>query len=157
MKRILLSIMLSAVLGGAPAKADFLRGVQAYDNGDKLTAVREIGKAARAGQSQAQHMLAWFFDTGWGVSRNPAKAIHWYRLAARQGDRISQLILGEKYANGGGVARDPVAAYMWFARAARQGDRQAARHMAKLARAMTKSQLARARKRASVPRSGRMP
>ena len=62
---------------------------------------------------------------GWGVQRNPADAITWYRKAADQGLGVAQHFLGIAYVNGEGVRPDDAEAARWFARAAAQGFAQA--------------------------------
>ena len=55
------------------------------------------------------------------MSKDPARAVAWYRFAAKQNHAAAQLSLGLAYANGAGVTRDYGEAARWFRAAADQG------------------------------------
>jgi uncharacterized protein len=120
-------VLLILVLGlVAPARAAELDdAVAAAHSGDYATALRGLSLLAEKGDARAQFDIGFMHAYGWGVRRNPAEAITWYRKAADQGLQIAQHFLGLAYENGVGVQRDDAEAARWFARAAAQGFAQA--------------------------------
>ena len=110
----------------APATAAELDdAVAAAHSGDYAAALRRLSLLAEKGDARAQFDIGFMHAYGWGVRRNPAEAIAWYRKAADQGLQIAQHFLGLAYANGEGVRPDDAEAARWFARAAAQGFAQA--------------------------------
>jgi localization factor PodJL len=77
-----------------------------------------------------------------------ATAARQFESAARDGDSDAQYWLGRIYADGLGRPRDPVTAYGWFDHAAAQGHHDASILRDGLAKLLTPSQIAEARKRA---------
>jgi TPR repeat protein len=100
---------------------------------------------AKQGHPVAQFNLGVKYDFGQGVEKDPAQAIHWYRLAAAQGHGGAQFNLGGMYFEGLGVKRDLVRATMWFTLSAEAGVGGASKNRAILARAMSPEQQAQAR------------
>jgi uncharacterized protein len=110
----------------APATAAELDdAVAAAHSGDYAAALRGLSPLAEKGDARAQFDIGFMHAYGWGVQRNPAEAITWYRKAANQGLQIAQHFLGLVYVNGEGVRPDDAEAARWFARAAAQGFAQA--------------------------------
>src|SRR5579871_3998452 len=116
-------VLIILVLGlVAPATAAELDdAVTAAHSGDYAAALRRLSPLAEKGDARAQFDIGFMHAYGWGVQRNPAEAITWYRKAANQGLQIAQHFLGLAYANGEGVRSDDAEAARWFARAAAQG------------------------------------
>ena len=81
--------------------------------------------AADAGDFAAQNNLGECFETGRGVSRDPAQALAWYQRSAESGFGPAQFNLGRLLAFGLGTARDTAAARQWAMRAQAQGIAQA--------------------------------
>ncbi len=119
--------LLILVLGlAAPVTAAELDdAVTAAHRGDYATALRELSPLAEQGDARAQFDVGFMHAFGWGVPRNAAEAIAWYRKAADQGLPVAQHFLGIAYVNGDGVRPDDAEAARWFARAAAQGFAQA--------------------------------
>ncbi len=115
-----------AALSAAPAQADFMQGLAAYDSGDYRTAFEEWRTLAEAGDAEAQTALAGLYLDGLGTAVDAAEALRWYRRAAEQGEAVAQQNLGDLYRQGRGVARDLVSAYVWLSLAAEQGRRWSA-------------------------------
>jgi uncharacterized protein len=115
--------LLILVLGlAAPAAAAELDdAVAAARGGDYATALRRLSPLADKGDARAQFDIGFMYAYGWGVQRDAAAAIAWYRKAADQGLQVAQHFLGLAYANGEGVRPDEAEAARWFARAAAQG------------------------------------
>jgi len=89
---------------------------------EKLT---KLHMDAEAGISNAQSLLGSMYYLGEGVSKNVAKAAHWYQKAAAQGDAQAQLNLGLMYDQGEGVHKNVAKAARWYQKAAAQGNAQA--------------------------------
>jgi V8-like Glu-specific endopeptidase len=119
--------LLILLLGlAAPATAAELDdAVAAAHRGDYATALRELSPLAEKGDARAQFDVGFMHAYGWGMPRNAAEAIAWYRKAADQGLQVAQHFLGLAYVNGDGVRPDDAEAARWFARAAAQGFAQA--------------------------------
>ncbi|WP_281409554.1 CHAT domain-containing protein [Rhizobium ruizarguesonis] len=81
-----------------------------------LQGVRQSGSAA------LQAFLGLMYDDGYGVARDYAEAVRWYRMAAEQRHSTAQVNLGLMYDDGRGVAQDYAEAVRWYRKAAEQGD-----------------------------------
>lgn len=87
--------------------------------------VSEIQARAAKGDPQAELRLARALMLGDGVSKDPGKAVAWYREAADSGNPEAQDAMGIIYMSGDGVDRDKAAAVAWYQKAARQGNADA--------------------------------
>lgn len=83
-----------AATTAAPAHADVLDGVNAWEAGDYARAVREWRPAAIAGDADAQFNLGQAYKLGRGVTRDWPQSVEWYRRAAAQGHLQAQDNLG---------------------------------------------------------------
>jgi V8-like Glu-specific endopeptidase len=117
-------VLVLGLVGPAMA-AELDDAVAAAHRGDYATALRRLSPLAEKGDARAQFDIGFMHAYGWGVQRNPAEAITWYRKAADQGLPVAQHFLGVAYVNGEGVRPDDAEAARWFARAASQGFAQA--------------------------------
>jgi hypothetical protein len=79
-------------------------------------------KQAEEGDAIAQFRLAYCYQTGDGVPRNPDECVRWYTLAAMNGHPASQHNLGFLYMTGDGVEKDYEQAYTWGVLAAENGN-----------------------------------
>lgn len=97
----------SAIAGMTPAE------VQSFD----------ICRArADKGDSVAQFILGYYYESGKGVDMDDAQAAFWYRKAAEQGHAAAQAFFGVCCAHGSGVLKDEVMAVSWYRKAAMQND-----------------------------------
>jgi len=124
-KTILLLPIVCLMLLGNVAQADFVKGLNAYENKDYSTALAEWMPLADAGDSQAQYNLGWMFKRGRGVPRSDETAIMWFELSAKSGHPGAQSTLGSIYYYGEGVVRNELVGARWFVLAARQGNLRA--------------------------------
>jgi len=106
MKRMLLAIVCSAGLVGAPG------GALADPAFDQDMASRYL-RAAQSGDDEAQFYLGALYSAGVGVPRSDQEAYRWISRAASQGHSHAMLILAGLYATGRGVAKNNVEAYKW--------------------------------------------
>lgn len=86
-----------------PDYSGYYQGVDALDQGDYETAIREFTASAEAGLSVAQFNLGVMYYAGRGVQRDYQKAYYWIREAAEQGHINAQFNLGTLYYNGLGM------------------------------------------------------
>ena len=142
-------------LTGAPAQADFMQGLAAYDSGDYRTAFEEWRVLAEAGDAEAQTALAGLYSAGEGTPVDATAAVRWYRRAAEQGDAVARQNLGDLYERGRGVARDLVSAFVWLSLAAEQGRRWSARRRDQLSPQLSPEQRAEAEARLAARRRTR--
>ena len=74
--------------------------------------------AADQGNAGAEDMLGTYYANGFGVEKNEAEAVKWYRKAAEQGSVNAANKLGDCYAYGWGVQTNFVEAFKWYSLAA---------------------------------------
>jgi uncharacterized protein len=122
---VLAFLILVIALAAPVTAAELGDAVAAARSGDYATALRGLSPVAEAGDARAQFDIGFMHAQAWGVPKDPAEAIKWYRKAANQGLQVAQHFLGMAYWRGEGVQRDDAEAARWFARAAAQGFPQA--------------------------------
>jgi TPR repeat protein len=91
------------------------------------------------------------YNKGYGVQRDYAEAVVWFRSAADQGLAGAQYNLAFMYETGRGVRKDLVYAYMWFDLSGRSAEtpahqRYAIQYRDSVASKMTPDQIAKAKK-----------
>lgn len=122
---ILLFFVLITLSRVASAEENFTdlgeQGIQAFQNGDFVTAMGLLEKSANGGYAPAQATLAYLLDK----SDFDDKAYYWYEQAAQQGDADGEYGLARLFANGEGVEKDPAAALGWLLKAVEQKHRKA--------------------------------
>ena len=62
-------------------------GMEAYNRGDYMPAIRLFRPLAEQGNARAQHLIGVMYHKGEGVARNSVRAFAWFSLAAAHGDR----------------------------------------------------------------------
>jgi TPR repeat protein len=78
-----------------------------------------IGSRRHGAESGAQVLANGnYYTNGWGVTKDYAEALRWYRKAADQGDAGAQYALSLAYANGRGTSPDLLQARVWMEKAA---------------------------------------
>lgn len=90
----------------------------AYDVGE----VEAITATAEEGDASASFQLGLIYGNGFGVPRDYAEAVKWFRLAAGQGHARAEYALGVMHAEGLGMPIDASAAAKYFRQSAEQGD-----------------------------------
>ena len=113
----------------AKRRADFQKGLDAYDREDYATALHVWRDLANQGLAEAQYYMGLMYVKGNGVPENDKEAVKWYRLAAEQGDVDAQYTLGGMYAFGQGVPEYDREAAKWYRLAAEQGDADAQKEL----------------------------
>ena len=121
MKKILLILLLS--LGSIiPSYADYDACVNAYENKDYQKAFIECQASASEGDAKSQNMLGYFYQYGYGVSKNYNLAFDLYTKSTEQGDAGGQSGLSSIYGNGHGVTEDYKQSFDLALKAAEQGN-----------------------------------
>lgn len=120
-------------------------GLDAAQQGDYATAIREFRRAAENGLDVAQYNLGILYYTGRGVEPDHEQALHWLKRAAEQGHTTAQFNVGVMYFNGQGVtpawqdfwplsllsrSRNRTEAAVWYERAASSGHAEAQYYLA---------------------------
>ena len=84
--------------------------------------IGDLGRRARLGDADAQHMFARAYRMGRDVPQDRELAMLWYRRAAEQGHAGAQAMLGRMHwLWGEGTTRDVAVATDWYRRSAEQG------------------------------------
>ncbi len=122
---LLLSFPFLIGCASSSSSPDFFKGLNAYDQGDYATAVKEWEPLAKKGNVDAQMNLGLLYLEGRGVDQNYKTAVKWIKLAAEQGYLSAQFNLGYAYATGQGIEQDYNAALNWYLLAAERGHKGA--------------------------------
>ncbi len=93
-----------------------------FNNGICLMEKKEYGEAydvfvsaAEKGLAEAQCELGYMYAEGLGVTQDPEKSEHWYRMAANQGNGSALVSLGLMYYDGTVVSKNRLeAAKLWI-------------------------------------------
>jgi uncharacterized protein len=97
------------------AAADSLaRANAAYARGDYVIVVNLLTPLAFRGNAQAQALLGFMFENGYGAPQVYATAANLYCQAAIRGNSFGQAMLGLMYDKGHGVPQDFILAYKWL-------------------------------------------
>ncbi len=94
--------------------------------GDYSAAITIFDSLAKQGNPLAQYWVAHMNELGLGVTRDPAKAIEFYKKAAAQDTSAADLRLGEIYLHGNLVLPDFAQARSYLEKAAYHGEPRAA-------------------------------
>ncbi|WP_342117593.1 tetratricopeptide repeat protein [Pseudoduganella sp. OTU4001] len=105
----------------ASAHAGFAEGATAYNNKNYALAYKEILPLAKAGNTDAEHLLGLMYYMGRGVPQDYKQALTWHRKAATKGKADAQYVVGAMYYTGNAVIQDHKEAVTWFRKAAEQG------------------------------------
>ncbi len=125
MKNFVALLIVWVAFATAPAFAGYDEGVEAINNNDYATALRELRPSAEQGDAKAQNALGWMYASGLGVLNDYKEAVKWYRLSAKQGDAKAQNNLGDLYERGLGVRQDYTEAIKLYRLASKQGHAEA--------------------------------
>lgn len=112
---------LATLMTAIPAMAAPTEAIQAFNNGDYATALRDCEAPAKAGDSVCQDVMGLLYADGHGVKADQAIAAHWFQLSAEQGNPIAAYNLGSAYEHGEGVPKNLAMAENWYAKAAATG------------------------------------
>jgi uncharacterized protein len=113
---VLLAVIALCSLGTSrPAAADALgRATAAYHRGDYVRAANLLTPLALRGIPQAEALLGYLYEHGFGEPQAYTAAVNLYLPAANSGNAFAQCMLGLLYDKGYGVDQDFVIAYKWL-------------------------------------------
>jgi len=103
----------------------YQKGMARYEKGNKSQAYTLFLEAAEYGNVKAQNSLGVMYYEGYGVKRDYAEAIKWYRKAIDHGVVKAICNLGIMYEEGKGVKKDYSEAVKLYRKAAEQGNANA--------------------------------
>jgi len=106
----------------------FIKADKEWDKGNLKNAFELFLEGAEAGDESCQNNLGVFYDCGYGIRKNPKKALYWYKKAIRKGSESSINNIANYYYKQGNPAR----AKVWHKRSIKSGDGNAALDMAKI-------------------------
>ncbi len=104
----------------------------AYQRGFFLTALALALPRAETGDPAAQTLIAELYWNGEGVTRDPNKAMEWYRFAAEGGNREAQFALGNALLQGEVVKLDKEEGRRFLELAAKAGHVRGAFNLAQM-------------------------
>ncbi len=131
-QRIVPALIVSLALCSGVQAGPFEDGVNAFQQGNYATALREYRKAAEQGHALAQNNLGLMYDMGQGVEQDYKEAFRWYSMAAKQEYPLAQYNLGIMYQAGLGIDKNIDQAITLYQMAASQGHADARRQLSKL-------------------------
>ena len=125
-----------ALAQSASPEALYERGVDAItgigpSRNDAL-GIDYFQRSAGLGYGPAQIALAYYYETGTSVARDPGQAVDLYRKAAQQGDPLAGWLAGRLFFLGAAGARDLDAAQKWLKLAADQNNAYGAYYLGRV-------------------------
>ena len=120
-------------LPAATTNADYQFGLDAYQHGDYITALKEWSSVANSPRgtvppgilAETLFAIAMLYWTGQGVEQDTREAAGWLHRAAGMNHAGAQAKLGYLYSSGQGVPQSSFEALKWLRMAANQGDADA--------------------------------
>lgn len=100
------------------------RANAAYKRGDYVLVVKLLTPLAFRGAPQAQALLGFMYENGYGAPQAYVRAANLYSQAAIRGNPFGQAMLGLMYDKGHGVPQDFILAYKWLNLAAARSLKQ---------------------------------
>jgi len=146
--RKLIFLVITAIFIAPAAIADTAAGVEAFQTKHFATAIMELTPAAKAGDANAIYYLGLMYSGGFGVKKNPAKALELFGQAANKGHVLAQKEYGTALAIGDGAEQDVAEGLKWLMIAARTGDQDAGVLALRFSKLMNRTLVLTARKRA---------
>ena len=129
----------AALFTSSLALADVQSGIEAFKSAKFDIALKELRPAAENGDPNAMYYLGQMYAAGFGVKKDPAKALAYYREAAEMGYPPAQTEYGTALAIGDGVKQDVEKGLKWLLIAARTGDKSAKDYAEHFSRLMSRT------------------
>ena len=117
------------------ASPDLATARELLTAGKPLAALPTLEAHAKAGNAEAQWMLAGVLAALKRTDYDLARSLQWLRKSAQGGWRDAQFALGGRYERGDGVDADEAEAISWYRAAARQGHTEALQRLHAIYRA----------------------
>ena len=122
-RQIFPALALALMVTAAPAQAQ--QHVPKHVN--TTASLAPMVEKAKAGDSDAQYVVAMRYERGQDVTQSFTEANTWFKLAAAQGNSMAEFKLGDHSQFGKGVPVNLAEAAKWYQRAA-EHDNYAAQH-----------------------------
>lgn len=106
--------------------ASILMSISAISMAASPSDIQNWTRQANGGSIQAQYALGYSYLKGDGVTKNPAEAFKWFRMAAENGNPLSMMIVGGAYFKGEGVVKNFAESEKWLLKAGNLGQKDAA-------------------------------
>ena len=113
---VVIALLLATTVNAVPAEMEKKNLMEFVTKG-----VAKCKESAEAGDAEGQVLYGRALARGWGVEKDEAKAIEWYRKSAEQGNASGQCYLGMCFVNGIGCETDTTNGVKWLRKAALQG------------------------------------
>jgi len=95
------SLIAAAFLSASATAADLKKGIDAFVEGNRVTAWHELLPLAKRGDAIAQYHVGIMYAHGFGTERDPVEAKYWLEQAAAKGNPDAMFSLGfESYQQG---------------------------------------------------------
>ena len=117
-------ILISLIVWGISANgfcADFQAGMDAFNQQDYSTAIKQWEQLAEQGDAKAQFLLGAMYYDGKGLKKDYQQAVYFYRLSADQGLALAEHALAAMYEKGEGVTQEYERAFYYYTLSAEQG------------------------------------
>jgi len=147
--RILIVAALSVLLVPISALADTEAGAEAFKSKDFDLAPKELVPAAETGDAKAMFVLGQMYSFGYGVKKDLAKALEFYRKAANLGHVPAQKEYGTALAIGDGTEQNVSEGLKWLFIASKAGHPAAQQYALRFSKYMNRSVVFEARRNAA--------
>ena len=71
-------------------------------------------KAAKQKEKDAEFLIGYCYEVGYGISKDIDKAFYWYERSAQHGNSAAQWVLADDYFYGDIVQQDYQKAIYWY-------------------------------------------
>ena len=129
---IALSLVIFGTFGMLVKNYEFEAGESALKAGDYSAALIKLKSLASLGDHRSQFLVGQMYAFGFGVPKDDATAIYWFRKAAILAElgadpaAPAELSVSKSYSQGLGVKADAKESLKWLQRAASGGSKEAA-------------------------------
>jgi hypothetical protein len=106
-------LLIQTAVAGALEDADAV-----FNRGDYTKALQRLRPLAEKGNAEAENIVGFMYENGYGVPKADNEAVKWYKLAVEQGIAQTQNNLGLMYLSGSGGPQNDAEAARWLRRAA---------------------------------------
>jgi len=120
-RKVLVWVTLSFLLGNGVAFADYKSAYSAYEAKDYKTAFKAMLPLAEKGNLDAQFHIATMYYDGLGVKKDRSISVVWLTKVAIRGDMYAQALLADRYFFGVGAEKNDKTAVKWYTKSAEQG------------------------------------
>ena len=107
-------LFLSLITFTSLVDASYKEGQREISRGNFKSAFNKFLEGASKGDPKSQNALGELYLNGKGTSKNPKKALIWFKFSANAGNKKAYKNLSFMYAKGIGVDKNPLESSKWF-------------------------------------------